>query len=258
MVEKKEKNFLGIGVLFVGVIIVLLVGVIAGTMVNPSSIEVFSSETKEYRTINVSGTVTKNVSPDKAEIVLSAQTIDVSAQDSQSQNAVISEQIRNALKNIGLSDKSIQTVNYYVGEERQWNSKNGKYDIIGFRTTNTIKITLTDLSITGKVVDAAVSAGANDVSSIAFTLSDEKQLQMKNEALREASQAAKQKAQSITSSINVVLGQVKTINENAYYYTPNYVTYSAMEDSSMKSAETPINPSDVSVTATVNIEFELQ
>jgi uncharacterized protein YggE len=77
--------------------------------------------------------------------------------------------------------------------------------------------------------------------------------------LLDAAKMGRTKAESIASGLGVTLGEVKTISENYYYYTPNYRNYDyAMSAGAEKSVTTPISPSDVSISATVNVTFELK
>ncbi len=69
---------------------------------------------------------------------------------------------------------------------------------------------------------------------------------------------AKTKAQSMASGLGITLGEVQSVSENSYYYTPNYRSYDMMAvGASEAKAETPVSPSDVSVSATVNVVYEL-
>ncbi|NMA44814.1 MAG: SIMPL domain-containing protein [Candidatus Diapherotrites archaeon] len=257
----KEKN--NTIVLAIGIVALLLVGFFAATLMVPKlpdEIKVTTGSPEELqRTLSANGTVEKLVSPDQAEIYLSVETLANTASVSQENNAKLAEQVRTALKNAGVKDSEIETTYYTVNEEFEWEENWTKKVSKGFRTTNSIKITIKNLTKTGSIVDAAVSAGANRVSNIQFTLSKEAQERAKQEALTDAAKMAKTKAQSIASGLGVTLGKVNSITENAYYYTPNYRNYDmAMNAITESKAETPITPGDVSVSATVSVIYEIE
>jgi hypothetical protein len=245
------------------IIAILLAGVLvavsfnAGLSSNPSQIVLGADGKPEVKTISVSGTVTKYITPDKVDIVLSVETLDLSAQKSQSDNAVIADKVRKALSEAGVINSDIKTVSYSVNEQFEWNDYIRKSESTGYKTINQIQVTLSDTTMAGKIVDAAVQAGANRVSSIAFGLSDKKELEVRQIALNEASATAKTKAQSIVSGLGVSLGKVYSISESSYYYTPNYSSYEMAKDSSAGSAPTQVSAGDVEVTASVSVNFEI-
>jgi len=235
------------------VAVLIIVGFTAGaTLSNGSG----SSDLANSKTISVSGTVTKKIAPNLVEIVLSVETLDASAQISQSSNATVAEQVSAALKSAGVTADHIKTVAYSVNEEFEYSDALKKSVSLGYRTVNQIQATVTDLKSTGSVVDSAVKAGANRVSSVVFKLTPTSEMREKRVALQEAAGAAKLKASSIAKGIGVNVGALHSITENAYYYTPNY---SMASDIMAKDASsTPIVPSDVEINASVSAEFFIQ
>lgn len=251
--------------LSLGIIVVLLLGMFsANLMMNnkePSTINVITGNAEEFiRTLSANGSVEKMVSPDQAEIYLSVETLNKLATTSQEENATISDAVRKALKLAGVYDAQIETTSYTVQEQYAWDSSLQKSVSKGYKTTNAIKITTDDITRSGKIVDAAINAGATRVSNISFTLSKEKQETVKQEALIDAAKMAKTKAQNIATGLGIELGKVKNVSESYNYYTPNYRDYSyAMASDSMEAKiDTPISPSDVSVTANVSVTYELK
>lgn len=212
------------------------------------------------RLISVSGTITKTIAPDQALIVLSVETLDKSASKSQSDNAELATKVREALKNAGIEEKDIKTSSYNLQEEFQWNETLRKSESIGYKTTNSIRITVNDLTKTGSLIDAAVQAGANRVNSVSFTLSQAKEDELRVSALTEAAANAKTRAQNIATGLGITVGQVYSASENSNYYTPYYNIDYAMEKSSLggAAATTPITPGDIEFTATVSVQFEIQ
>ena len=209
------------------------------------------------KTLSTSGTVSKKVMPDKVEIILNIETWNESAQASQEDNARISDNVRNALDDIGIKD--IKTLSYYENEQYVWNSSYNRQDKNGYITVNSLQITLTDITKSGSVIDAAVRAGANRVQSVSFTLTDSKQNEIKAQALEEASASAKLKAVSMAKGLGVTLGKVMNITENSYNYYPMMKAMDSAAGSVTTSYTPPtqITPGDVSVDATVTIIYSI-
>ena len=249
------------------VVAVLLAGILvavsfnAGLSSNPAQVIVGADGTPQVKTMSVSGSVTKMVAPDKVDITLSIETLDKSAQASQSANAVIADKVKSTLESFSSVRAEVKTVSYSVNEDFEWNDLTKKSESMGYRTVNQIQVTLNgnDISRAGTVIDAAVKAGANRVSGISFGLSKEKELETRKTALNEASSTAKIKAESIASGLGVSLGKVHSISETSYYYTPNYSNYESVKVAGAdSSAPTPISAGDVEVIASVSVSFEIK
>ena len=208
--------------------------------------------------IQVTGQSILNVDPDKAEIILGVEIQEENALDSQQGNAEIMEKVMLALKNNGIKTKDIKTYQYSVQPIRNYNSKSGDYqEIIGYRTTNIIKIETTDLDNVGKFIDAAASAGANKFQGVSFGLTDEKQIEYRHEALKEASKNAKAKAESIADGLGVKIERVLRASESSYYQPAVYRSYDMVVASSgAMEAETEVSPGMIQVSATVSVSYK--
>jgi len=212
---------------------------------------------ERLRLISVSGTITKTASPELAYVTLSVETLDKSASQSQSDNAVLASKVMDALRNAGIDAKDIQTSSYSLQEEFQWNDYAERSESIGYRTVNSITAKVRDLGNVGNIIDVAVQAGANSVSGVSFALTTEKEAELKTAALQEASANAKTKAQSIATGLGIGVGQVYSASESSSYVVPYYAKSYAM-DSAGAAVPTPISPGDIEFTATVSVQFEIE
>ena len=223
----------------------------------PVNINLIEGSVKSENSIQTTGQSILSVDPDKAEIILGVETQEVNALDSQQGNAEIMEKVMLALKNNGIKTKDIKTYQYSVQPIRNYNSRSGDYqEIIGYKTTNMIRIKTTDLDNVGKVIDAAASVGANKFQGVSFGLTDEKQTEYKNEALKEASKNAKTKAESIADGLGVKIQGVLRASESSYYQ-PVYRDYDMIASAgSEMEATTEISPGMIQVSATVSVSYE--
>ena len=254
------KNHIWMPILAILVVAILIVVAFSAGNASSDRVVVTSDSASDIKTLSVSGSVTKMVTPDKVEIILSVETLDKLATKSQSDNAVIADKVKSTLESLSSVRAEVKTVSYSVNEEFEWNDLTKKSVSTGYRTVNQIQVTLngSDISSAGKVIDLAVGAGANRVSSISFGLSKEKELEVRKLALNEASTTAKAKADSIAQGLNVTLGKVYSVSENSFYYTPsNYRNDSLAVGSAPEAVSTPIVAGDVEVTASVSVQFEL-
>jgi len=215
---------------------------------------------EKIRLISVSGTVTQTAGPEIAYVSLSIETLDGSAMKSQSDNAVIANNVSSALAGEGVSLEDIETSSYTLYEEYEWNDTLRKSVSVGYKTVNTIRVKVSDLGNVGNIIDEAVQAGANRVNSVSFALGTESESAIRTLALQRAAENAREKAQSIASGLNVSVGQVYSASESSSYAVPQYARSYAMEDSAVKAgaAPTPVTPGDIEFTATVTVQFEIQ
>lgn len=254
------KNHIWMPILAILVAAILIVAAFNAGSVSNDRVVVTNDSAPDIKTLSVTGSVTKMVTPDKVDIVLSVETLDLLATKSQADNALIADKVKTALESLSSVRAEVKTVSYSVNEEFEWNDFTKKSVSTGYRTVNQIQVTLkgADISSAGKVIDLAVTSGANRVSNILFGLTDAKELEVRKLALTEASTTAKSKANSIAQGLNVTLGKVYSISENSYYYAPsNYRSYDAALGAAPENVATPIVAGDVEVTASVGVQFEL-
>lgn len=188
------------------------------------------------------------VPPDMAIIVLGALTEDKQLQTAQRQNAEIMTNVINALEAAGIPAKDIQTQSYRA--EPQYDYIEGKQVLRGYQVVHMLKISLDDIERAGEVVDLAVGAGANTVSSISFTLKDPTRYY--RQALDAAVGDAVGKALDIGENlhINVQPIPVQLIEKEREYAVP----FMPVAVSTMQTA-TPIQSGQLEVRAEIEAIF---
>ncbi len=208
-------------------------------------------------TVSADGKVT--AVPDKAEVYFSINTEGKTAVEAQDKNKATSNSVMSALEGKGISQKDIESTQYYVNKKYQWNPQSQKSEVIGYEVIHTLKVSTKDIENVGVLADVGVSAGATGVENIQFTLSEDKQREVKAQALKTAASSAKEKAQAIASSLGVSLGRITSVTESSLNYIPYRYDTMALEATSAPKAEpTQINPQNLEVSATVSISYEIE
>ena len=157
---------------------------------------------------------------------------------------------------LGIKTGDIETSNYNLRKKTEWDPDTRKNVDKGYMLTHTLKVTTDDIDKAGKIVDTAVDSGANGVDRISFGLTKETEKEVRAEALEKASLAAKEKAQSITSTLNLRLGKITSIQESNFYYTPyDYAPKAVFAGAEME--ETVVQPQKVDVRSNINLVFEI-
>ncbi len=212
---------------------------------------------QEANTINVGGDAELTIEPDQAEVWAGISIVKDTAEEAQAEaNKVINEMI-DGLRYKGISEEDIETERLSLYEERTWTRDEGS-KVIGWRASQTLKIKTTDLDKVGEIVDIAVSSGANQVNNINFQLSDAREKEYKQKAIAQATQNAKEKADTIAQSLGVRLGKIKTVSEANYYARPYAVALDAKGGAEMIEEAASVMPRDVTVTANINLVYHVR
>jgi len=207
-------------------------------------------------TLSVNGQATINADPDEVRLSIGAITESASAQASMQQNADIMQNVRNALAAKGISGDRVSTSSFSVSPKRIYNDITRTYDVTGYTTTHILLVKLSDVNKAGEIIDAASGAGANNIGSIQFTLSETKQKELRLQALRDAARNAKEKANVISSELGVSLVKPTHISEGFVSVLPYQRSYD-IGIAASEAAPTAISPGEVSVSATLSVVYEI-
>jgi uncharacterized protein YggE len=201
------------------------------------------------QTVQAIGSATLSVNPDQVQIDAGVVTQGVTAQEAAQQNATAAAALINALKSVLGSTGTIQTVGYAV-IPRYNNPPVGQTPaIVGYIASNTVQVTSPDITLAGKLIDAANAAGANSVSGLTFGLHDPEPV--KQQALTAASKQALAHASAIASGLGGRTGVVIAALEGAT------ATPIVGGMATAAAAPTPIQTGTVSVYATVTVTVQL-
>jgi uncharacterized protein YggE len=208
-----------------------------------------SAQNTPPATVQATGTASVSVTPDQATINVSAVTQAATAQGATSQNATIAANIIAQITQAVGTAGTVQTVNYSVSPNYNY-PQNGSPILTGYTVTNSIQVTLSDLTITGKIIDTAVQAGASRIDSLQFSLKDDSTARA--QALSAATLKAKAKATAMAASVGLTASAFITIQESGAVVQPLVLTGTAGV-----AASTPVQPGQLTVTANVTISMRL-
>jgi uncharacterized protein YggE len=122
----------------------------------------------------------------------------------------------------------------------------------GFDTNNTVEVTVDDLPLLPKLLDAATGSGANSIGGIAFTVKDNTALQQ--QALAEASEKAKAAGEAIAKALGLKVVGVASA-ESGFSSGPVRPMPMAMMAKSFTA--TPIEAGSIEVSASVTVTLEV-
>jgi uncharacterized protein YggE len=195
--------------------------------------------------ITVFGTGSANVTPDRASFSFGTVSQAATANAALTASSQSVARVVAALKKAGVAQADIQTSD--VSLSPRMNDSNN--EIVGYTASNTVTATIKKLGDAGDVVDAAVSAGANQVYGPNLLASDQDAVY--RDALKAAVAEARTKAETLAAASSSTLGKITAIVEGGAV-TPMPMAVGAAKDSSVS-----IEPGTQKVEATVSVTFAI-
>lgn len=238
----------------VGLILVLAVvglGLLfsQSTGVNPARVAAAGAAAGD-RTISVSGAASVGVKPDVARATFGVETFLPTLQAALAENNRLMSSVIAKLKELGIADKDIQTVNFNVSVERSFD-RGVPGPITGYRVSNSVRATIRQLDKVGNVIDQAIAAGANSVGGISFGVSEAGPLQ--SQARAKAVADAQAKAQELAKAAGIQLGPVISIVETGVSAPqPADRAFAAPQ------ATVPVEGGELSVSVSVQVVYGIQ
>jgi len=226
-------------VLFLAAPLVLAAALAAATL--PGSA---SSAGAEAGGITVVGTASVVSVPDRAELSFGVESQGRTARAALAANAAEMRKVIAAVKAAGGTDVKTQSVSL----SPRYNETN---EVQAFVAVNSVSATIKDLSKAGALIDAAVSAGANQVYGPSLSRGD--QTELYRQALKTAVVNARVNAQVLATAANLSLGRVTAIVEGGG--APQPLPYST--DKAMALDSTPIEPGTQQTSASVTVTFSV-
>ena len=204
-----------------------------------------TSAAAAQHSIVVSGNGSVATVPDRAQLSFGVSSDAKTASAALRANAVEMTKVIAALKGQGIAAADIQT--QFVSLSPRYSS-NGE-EIVGYSAANLVSATVRKLDKVGGVIDAAVDAGANQVSGPNLVRSDQTALYL--QALRAAITNAKGKAQTIARASGLRLRRITDVTESG---GPTPVSEAAKVGAA---PSTPIEPGTQLVQAAVTVTFSV-
>ena len=206
--------------------------------------------------VKTTGTAEIKVSPDKAVIQVGVERQSRTAKSAKVAVDKASQKILAALKAAGVEDKDIQTA-YLELQPTSYYEKHVR--INNFTATQSLSVTIRDLSHLDNVMDAVMSAGANRIDGIEYQSSELRKY--RDQARDEAAKAAKEKAVALAQALGNQIGKTYSIEEvqqwnNSYSYG-GLSANAVFEAGAVRSRAPSTAPGQLTVTASVEVSFDL-
>lgn len=233
--------------MLVAVLAILAVGATASAAQQDSAV---------IRSVSVTGQGEASAKPDQAEVSAGVQTFAETVVAASQENQAVLARILEALDEQGIAENDIQTANYNIWAEQNYNDPE-KERITGYRVSNVVNVKIKEIGKTGEVLAAVTNAGANSINGIQFSVSDTDALEL--QARQAAMADARARAESLASLAGVELGEVLTIStSSAPEYPRPYMTGRALEMADAGAPVPGIVPGQQSVSVQIHVTFAIR
>jgi uncharacterized protein len=190
--------------------------------------------------------------PDRAMLTVAVESQAVSAAKAGSDNAARQARVIEAVKAAGIAAAQIRTSGYNVFPE--YAQGDGRAPrITGYRAHNSVQVEVRDIASVGKVIDAALAAGANNIGSINLFASNTDPA--RKEALEKAVRKARTEADAVAAAAGGSLGALLELSIEPYG-DPQPLMRQDVRAMAMAAAATPIETGELVVNAMVRVRWQ--
>ncbi|NOH63824.1 oxidative stress defense protein [Vibrio sp. RE88] len=130
------------------------------------------------------------------------------------------------LKDQGMSADNITSSNLYISPQYHY-PKNGKPELVGYRASRTVNVTVDELANLNQYLDIALNSGINQVENIQLKVKDQAKYQ--EQARQAAIKDANSKAESLASGFGKDINGVWRIDYNMPSSQPVLMRSMAMD-----------------------------
>ena len=160
-----------------------------------------------------------------------------------------------ALKRAGVADRDIQTSNVSLNPDYVY-ANNQPPKLSGYSASNQLTVRFRDIASTGRILDALVEEGANQISGP--NLSVEHPEAALDEARAKAVAAGRARADLYARSLGMRVVRVVSVSESGGYAPPPPMPPRVMMAERSQAADTSIDPGEQKLQVGVAMTFELQ
>jgi uncharacterized protein len=206
------------------------------------------------RLVSVTGTAEINVAPDQVTMSLGIESRDKDLLVAKSKHDERVKKVIALAHNAGVEQKDIETSALRMAPNY---SEEKVPRFLGYEVSQTMEITLKDLSKYEGLMTKLLEGGINRVDNVNFYVRETRKL--KDEARLKAIRAAKEKAVAMATELGQTVGKPWEVSEdtgwNAFQATAN--SYASNSPRAVEE-ESTVAPGQVTIRASVRASFQLE
>lgn len=193
--------------------------------------------------------------PDVAQVGAGVTVRAATAQEAMRLNAQQMDRLIAKIVALGIPKKDIQTANFSLNAQYQYNNEGQQPTFIGYDVSNQLNIKLRDLKRSGEVLDALVSAGANNIYGPNFMLEDD--VAAKDSARKAAFARGKAMAEDYARMAGYTGVRLLEVSESFQSFGPMPMADGAIAVTASRTEKTQIEPGQVGTGVTVTVKYEM-
>jgi hypothetical protein len=193
--------------------------------------------------------------PDIVRVGAGVVTTAPTASGALQENARRMETVRAALRRAGIAERDIQTSQLNLFPDYRHDQNGGTPTLIGYRASNEVMVRFRDIANTGKILDALVAQGANQINGPMLGI--DKPETALDEARTKAITAARARAELYARATGKRVGRILSISEAG---GGGGGPMPMFRDGAvgMAASKTEISPGEQALSVTIEVSFELE
>jgi len=191
--------------------------------------------------------------PDLAIISAGVVTRQATATAAIQENATRMDRVLSALKRAGIEERDVQTSSINLNPEYRY-QENRTPQLVGYSASNQVSIRFRDIRNTGKILDALVAEGANQINGPTLTI--DKPEAALDEARLKALANGRARADVYARALGRRVARIVSISESGGS-SPVPPPMPMMMEARAQSADSKILPGEQKLQVTLSIVFDL-
>lgn len=202
-----------------------------------------------------SGQGEAKATPDRASVLVNVQTRASTAAAAGADNATRTRAVLAALERLGLPRAQLSTEGYSVYPEMVYDRDGGSPRVAAYVVTNSVRAETHHPAQAGAIVDAALAAGANMITSLSFFASSIEE--PRRQAILAAVASARADAEAMARAAGGSLGGLLELSTQGPTIPPRPMYDMAMlrRGAAVANEQTPVNPGQQTVTVFVSARW---
>ena len=202
--------------------------------------------------------ITRDLAPGSVDLRLRGREVEFVVTQSADANAAMRansaqmDKVMAAIRAAGIAERDVQTAGISLSPQYRY-VENQPPAINGYQASNTVNVKVRDLEKLGKVLDALVANGANQINGPSFEIDQPDPVQ--DEARRNALKKAQERAAMYATALGKRVKRIVSINEGGGMGVPGPMPM--MKMAAMDAGSPPVSPGETSLSVTLEVVFEL-
>ncbi|MEW6566573.1 MAG: SIMPL domain-containing protein [Chloroflexota bacterium] len=203
----------------------------------------------QQRSLAVTGTGKVEVAPDIVTVNLGVQTTGEDIAQVVADNNRRAERVKQAVIALGVAEDDVRTISFYVSPQPQYDENGNPTGVTIYWVDNTVTVTLRQIDQLGRLLQAAVDAGANSIQGVSFSVDDPSSAE--DQARQLAMEDARARAEMLAQAAGAALGDPISISTSVSVPAPYVAGIGG-------GGGVPVSPGMAEVQVQVYVTYELE